>query len=243
MPVSNSLFVTVLATFAGNSFPPRYSIRIGSAIISMTKVQRRRSIAAVRPMERKCSVLPFTKPFQFLFPVFSRFRWSRARYACRILTPLRGTSALSRNSGCSNGADVYDCAVSFGRAYFGLRWQAHRDAAFAFLRFAGIRASNRTLNGLEKIPRRKKRRRRYALPAQSKIRGHVRAQIPQITLRSMPHVDSSPRARGATVRSRGRTWRVAKQVQPHARAVFCLLVEDRSSNSRAPDPIESLRPC
>ncbi|PYK92616.1 MAG: hypothetical protein DME40_04655 [Verrucomicrobia bacterium] len=129
MPVSNSLFVTVLATFAGNSFPPRYSIRIGSAIISMTKVQRRRSIAAVRPMERKCSVLPFTKPFQFLFPVFSRFRWSRARYACRILTPLRGTSALSRNSGCSNGADVYDCAVSFGRAYFGLRWQAQRDAA------------------------------------------------------------------------------------------------------------------
>src|SRR5882724_11807715 len=98
MSASNSLFVTVLATFAGNSFPRRCSIRIESATISMTKAQCRRAVAAVRPMERKCSALPCTKPFQFLFPVFSRFRWSRAQCEYRILTPLCGTSSFTKGT-------------------------------------------------------------------------------------------------------------------------------------------------
>jgi len=57
----------------------RCSIRIELATISMTKAQCRRAVAAVRRMERKCSTRPRTKPFQFLFPVFSRFRWTRAQ--------------------------------------------------------------------------------------------------------------------------------------------------------------------
>ena len=211
MSASNSLFVTVLATFAGNSFPRRCSIRIESATISMTKAQCRRAVAAVRPMERKCSALPCTKPFQFLFPVFSRFRWSRAQCEYRILTPLCGTSSFTK------GTDAAESSGERTRLACSLRRLA------AMLR-------------KEKSSRWRGRHRQRAR--------RVRSPDPcKITPPSMPHADSSPRARAAIARYRDCTPPTARQGRSLARAVFCWSVEDRSSNFHAPVLAEPLRPC
>jgi len=189
MSASNSLFVTVLATFAGNSFPRRCSIRIESATISMTKAQCRRAVAAVRPMERKCSALPCTKPFQFLFPVFSRFRWSRAQCEYRILTPLCGTSSFTKGT---------DAAENSG--------ERTRLACWRW------RPRHRELSPSEALRR----------GAAMNTRGACGSpESCKITPPSMPHADSSPRARAAIARYRDCTPPTARQGRSLAHAVFC----------------------
>jgi hypothetical protein len=216
MPASNSLFVTASATSTGNSFPPRCSIRIESAIISMTKAQRRRAIAAVRLMERTSSALSCTKPFQFLFPVFSPFRWSRAQSECCILRPLCGTSSFTRGT---------DAAENSG--------ERTRLACYASPARTDGATPSRTFPS-EAL------RRGAAMSA----RGACAPQNAcKITPPSMPHADSSPPARAAIARYLDRTRLTERQGRLLARAVFCSSVEDRSSNFRALAPAEPLRLC
>jgi hypothetical protein len=55
--------------------------------------------------------------------------------------------------------------------FFGLRWQAQRDAAL--LSYASRAFAHQpTINPIEDTSPREKRRRRYALPAHSKMRRH-----------------------------------------------------------------------